>query len=533
MSVQTPPLRPHPPEIPPHHPPPKSRWARIAIVLVALLLLGGLALAFIAPHWPYSEHVLIPAMEEAFKTKVTFQRFHRYYFPHPGCVAESVSLTLPQNIEGDHTIVTIQRIAITGRYSDLIFDPRHFAHIRLDGLYVRIPPRSGLRPYNNPQPENVSQLSDVSLGSVTAHDAVLEFQNQSHADPLKFEIHNLRVENIAAGKPMSYEVSMGLSEPPGEVESQGTFGPWQSSDAGKIPLHGTVKLTDAQLDKYHGIGGALQSNDTFSGTLQQIYVEGDAYSPDFLLKTAKHPAPLATQFKVVVDALKGEVQLKDVSAKIGRTTAHVTGSVEKNPARDQRETSVDFTIQRGRAEDLLLLFSDDPKPVMMGTAVCSGHVRVPQFSPEFLKNLEVKGHFEVHDGHFQNKTQLKTNELSVRASGKKVKDPNDAPEVSVASLASDVTIEKAVANFPNLFFEIPNARARMHGTYNFLKHDVDLHGNLWTQAKISQDTSGIKAALLKPLDPLFKRKHAGARIPVVMDGRINSPHFGTDIVAQK
>lgn len=114
-----------------------------------------------------------------------------------------------------------------------------------------------------------------------------------------------------------------------------------------------------------------------------------------------------------------------------------------------------------------------------------------------------------------------------------MKDPNNATELSVASLASDVTIERAVANFPNLFFEIPNAQARMHGTYNFLKHEVDLHGDLWIQAKISQDTSGIKAALLKPLDPLFQHKHVGARIPVVMDGRIRHPHFGTEIVAKK
>jgi hypothetical protein len=73
----------------------------------------------------------------------------------------------------------------------------------------------------------------------------------------------------------------------------------------------------------------------------------------------------------------------------------------------------------------------------------------------------------------------------------------------------------------------------MHGTYNFLHHQVDLHGDLWTQATISQETSGFKAALLKPFDPLFQRKHAGARIPVLMDGPINNPHFGTEIVSKK
>jgi hypothetical protein len=266
MSVQNS-LRPPGPEILPlsNHAPRKSLWARIAVILAGLLLLGGVAVACIAPHWPYSQHILIPAMQKAFKTKVTFQRFHRYYFPRPGCDAEIVTLTLPQNGSGDRTVVTIQRIGITGRYSDLLFNPKHFAHIRLDGLYVRIPPSSARAPYKGSEPENEGQLSKFSLWSVTAHDAILEVENESHTNPVKFEIHKLRVENIAVGQPMSYEVSMGLSDPPGELESQGTFGPWQADDPGKIPLRGNATLTDAKLDKYNGIAGTVQSQDHFNG----------------------------------------------------------------------------------------------------------------------------------------------------------------------------------------------------------------------------------------------------------------------------
>lgn len=536
MTVQTPPLRPPGSEISPqsHHLVRKSRWARIAVILAAALVLGGLAVvAFIAPHWPYSEHILIPAMQDAFKTRVTFQRFHRYYLPHPGCDAELVTLTIPQNSSGDRAVVTIQRIAINGRYRDLLFDPRHFAHIRLDGLYVRIPPRSARGPYKSSESENDVRLSKISLGSVTAHGAVLEFENESHTNPVKFAIHKLRVENIAAGKPMSYEVSMGLSEPPGELESQGTFGPWQSGAPGKIPLRGIVTLTDAKLDKYQGIAGTVQSQDHFNGTLDQINIEGEARSPDFQVKTAKHPLALSTQFRLLLNGLEGEMQLQDLIASVGHTTAHAQGSIKKNPVTGRRETLVNFTIHHGRAEDLLWLFNDDPKPPMMGIANFVAQVRVPQFAPDFLKNLELKGRFSVTDGHFQKSTQEKTNELSARASGKKPKNPGDAPDAVVESLASDVNVRNAAATFPNFFFGIANAHARMHGTYNFLKHEVDLHGDLWTQAKISQDSSGFKAALIKPLDPLFERKHAGARVPVVMDGPISHPHFGTDILPKK
>jgi hypothetical protein len=139
----------------------------------------------------------------------------------------------------------------------------------------------------------------------------------------------------------------------------------------------------------------------------------------------------------------------------------------------------------------------------------------------------------VRDGHFQRETQIKVNELSARAQGKKVDDANEAPEVEVASLASEVTIEKAVAHLARLYFEVPGARARVQGTYNLENYQVDLRGDLWTDATVSKDTTGIKAMLLKPVDPLFKRKHAGAMVAVVMDGHIDKPHFGTELTKKK
>ena len=43
---------------------------------------------------------------------------------------------------------------------------------------------------------------------------------------------------------------------------------------------------------------------------------------------------------------------------------------------------------------------------------------------------------------FQRETQVRANELSARAQGKKVDDPSEAPEVAVTRLSSGVTIKK-------------------------------------------------------------------------------------------
>lgn len=65
----------------------------------------------------------------------------------------------------------------------------------------------------------------------------------------------------------------------------------------------------------------------------------------------------------------------------------------------------------------------------------------------------------------------------------------------------------------------------MQGTYDLSAQKVDVHGNLWTDATVSKNTSGIASVLLKPVDPLFRRKHAGAMAAVSMTGDIGAPHF--------
>jgi hypothetical protein len=170
---------------------------------------------------------------------------------------------------------------------------------------------------------------------------------------------------------------------------------------------------------------------------------------------------------------------------------------------------------------------------MIGPAVCSGHVRMRKFGDGFLDALEANGKFEVKDGHFQKTVQVKTNVLSARAQGKKIKTADDAPEVAVENLSSDIKIQNGVAYLTSTFFQVPGARARVEGTYKLENAHVDLHGNFWTDASLSDNTTGIKTMLLEPLDPLFRRKHAGAMLGVSMTGDIHSPTIGTVLTKKK
>jgi hypothetical protein len=92
-----------------------------------------------------------------------------------------------------------------------------------------------------------------------------------------------------------------------------------------------------------------------------------------------------------------------------------------------------------------------------------------------------------------------------------------------------VELRDATANFRELSFSVPGASTRMHGTYNLQNQQVDLHGTLKTDVELSKMTNGYKSVLLKPFDDLFKRKHAGAEIPVHLVGTYSDPQAGLDL----
>jgi hypothetical protein len=71
--------------------------------------------------------------------------------------------------------------------------------------------------------------------------------------------------------------------------------------------------------------------------------------------------------------------------------------------------------------------------------------------------------------------------------------------------------------------------ALMQGTYNLISERIDLHGTLKTQAEISKTTHGIKALMLKVLDPFFKNKPTGYLAPVKIRGTYDHPTFGLDL----
>ena len=89
-------------------------------------------------------------------------------------------------------------------------------------------------------------------------------------------------------------------------------------------------------------------------------------------------------------------------------------------------------------------------------------------------------------------------------------------------------LSSGVANFSDLDFGVPGAKAHLHGTYNIVNYRINLHGNMKVDTRISKTSSGAKALFLKIMDPLFRKKKKGEVVPVHILGTYEKPQFGLD-----
>jgi len=75
---------------------------------------------------------------------------------------------------------------------------------------------------------------------------------------------------------------------------------------------------------------------------------------------------------------------------------------------------------------------------------------------------------------------------------------------------------------------VEGASVALVGTYNLDSGQMDFHGNLRLQAKLSQTTTGWRSVVLKPFDRHFTDNHGDTKIPIKITGTRENPSFGSD-----
>jgi hypothetical protein len=204
------------------------------------------------------------------------------------------------------------------------------------------------------------------------------------------------------------------------------------------------------------------------------------------------------------------------------------GSVAHDPSAAGKIAALDLAVHSGRIQDLLLLFISEKQSPLNGVVSLKAKTIVPPGSKPFLQQLQMTGDFGIESALFTTeKTQQDLDKLSAAARGEG-NSPDD-PENVVSDLQGHVVVKDGTATFTDLSFNVPGAKARLHGTFNLINHAVDLRGTLLMEAKLHQATSGIKSFLLKALDPFLKKnRRGGAVIPVSITGTYQHPSYNAD-----
>lgn len=510
--------------------PSSRRWRYVTVGAIALLVLIAVGLALFIRHFPFSSQQVAQSLQEDFHGTISFAHFHKTYFPHPGCVAEGLTLVSSSAPPGFPPLVSVRRFTLHANYHDLLFRPGYISSIVLEGLHIQIPPRDALKR----SPEAHSS-STTRVGEVTAKNALLEIAREGDKPPLRFEIHSLTMNSVSRKTPIAYDVTFHNPLPPGEIQSRGHFGPW-NVDAGQTPVSGTYQFDNADLSAFEGVTGTLSSHDNFAGVLARIEAHGRVDIPDFHITRSVHKIHLQAHYDAFVNALNGDVQLPRVEAAFLQTVALTSGSVAGRPGHHGKFTSLDISVRNGRFQDLQRIITHETQPSLDAITNLRGHVEIPPEGRPFLKELNVVADFVIVDGRFtKTQTQKQVVDLSQRSRGKKApENPDVALKEDIrSSTTGHVVLQNGIAALDHISFSVPGAVADMHGTFNVLNEKIDFHGTLKTDASFSKTAGGVKSFFLKPLDRVFKKEPKGAAIPIKMDGTYSDPHPGVELTGNK
>jgi hypothetical protein len=505
-----------------------AKW--IVAVIAGLVVICTLLGVYLWRRWPYRGREVLPALAQAFSSTIQVGSYQRFYFPHPGFVAHNVILRLhgSTNIP---PLASVDTLTATGSYIDFMIRPHHLHVLDIQGLHVQIPasgtPGNGTKFLSGP-----SSPSTAIIDEITANQSVLEVNTAEGKAPLRFFIHTLTLSDVSASTPMSYNVAFTNPLPPGELTAKGRLGPLQRNELGNTPLSGKFSLAGADLGVFRGIAGKLQGEASFQGLLSRVEILGSTDVPDFRVGQGQ-PEYLATRFHAYVNGMQGSVSLQKVEATAGHTRIDVSGEIDR-----QQGWRFAFAVAGGRVQDLMGMFAHDGAPVT-GTATLHADAFVPPEHEHFLKALQINGAFALSGLHFtQAQTQQTIDGFSQRASGTgpKKKEANaaaEAPIVPAELKAQNVILRNGVAHFTKLAFAIPGADADGLGNFNLMNKHVDVTGTLRMVTDLSHATTGVKSILLKPVDPLFKKKDQGTVAPVRLSGTYDHPTVGLELPGDK
>ena len=497
-------------------------------MLVTLAIVAGAG-----SRTPTLRRLVIETLADRLDSRVQLENFSVDFFPTVDVRGDGLVVQLNGH-DDVPPLITLRSFVIKGGLFGLLSRPRKFREITLDGLEINIPPGGSdfAEHYgraSKPDATDQPSSSPIHIERLETMGAVLRLlPKRADKRPREFLIHRLTMDGVGVTQRMPFKAELTNPIPRGAIATEGRFGPWSKESPGATPVDGKYVFDNADLSTIKGIAGILKSTGEFHGPLGRIEVKGQTTTPDFRLDIANNPLPLTTTFEAVVDGTDGDTYLKTVNAKLGDTPILASGVIAGTPGVKGRTVQLQARIVDGRIEDILRLAVKGNEPLLIGELFVNTDFLLPPGEADVVERLRLDGRFDLSAARFTSRTvQRKLGEMSARARG----DADDVRSRLLSDLEGRFSLAGGVLSLAALKFQIPGAAVHLDGTYGLRSEALAFDGTLRMQATISEAAGGgAKSVFLKLVDPFFKKKGAGAVLPIRVRGTRDQPKFGLDVV---
>jgi hypothetical protein len=418
-------------------------------------------------------------------------------------------------------IIAIKHFSFHSGLAGLFAKPMHVAVVRVVGLQINIPPGEARKTSAEPSEHDKGQIRIV-VDEISCDNSQLIIETSNPGkDPKRFELRRIDLHDVGPNAPWKYDATLTNAIPRGDIHAVGTFGPWRTESPGDSSVTGRYTFDHADLNTIKAIGGVLSSLGNFQGTTETL---------NFSLDTAGHAMPLHTQFQATVDGTSGDTYLTAANAKLGNSTFTAKGTVIDIKGQGHH-IDIDIDVADAPVQDFLELAVKTEPAVITGEIHMIAKLRIPPGKESASQKLRLTGTFALTDTRFSNRSvQDKVDMLSLRAQGRPKAAKAGAMRVN-SQMKGRFQMQEGVIQFSDLAYLLPGARVNLEGLYSLDGQRYDFHGNVLTDASLSEMVDSRWASLaLKAISPFFRRNGGGADIPVSISGTKSEPKFGLDVL---
>jgi uncharacterized protein involved in outer membrane biogenesis len=509
------------------------------LVLVALLgvvaaIVIGVALSMVPIRSDTLKEKVIALLSDQLESEVTIESLEGRVFPRVSVSGRGVVIRHKGRTDVP-PLISIDEFEIRGSLRDLMQQPRRVGEVRLRGLQVQIAP--GDDADDPPKQEkseaqtqaDIRSLQRVIIERFEAPDTVITLiPKKAGKQPKVFTVHHLVMDSLGVHQTIPYIATLTNPVPKGEIETSGTFGPWNVAHPARTPITGKYTFADANLDTIEGLAGILSSTGEFHGPINRIEVQGTTDTPKFQVDKGGLSVPLKTRFTAIVDGSDGDTYLKQVDASFLDTSMTAHGAVIGLEGVPGRRIEVDVDMTNGRIEDLLRLAVQSEKPILRGAARLQAKLVIPPEKKKVIDKLQLTGEFRLSQATFTD-AGVQTKLVGLSRRGRGMNQDEEVGEV-LSDMRARFAVKDAAAHFSSLTFSVPGAAVELAGRYGLRDEMIGFKGKLKLQATLSQVAGGgVKGFFLKAFDGLFKEKGSGMVLPIKIEGTRKSPKFGLDM----